>query len=58
MRPPGTGCGVLTIDGRQVFDAFGRGPLGGVQKLRSFPVLSAPSALGPLAAALGMPSPA
>jgi hypothetical protein len=48
---------VLTIDGRQVFDAF-RGPLGGVQKLRSFPVLSEPSALGPLAAAPGLPSPA
>jgi hypothetical protein len=49
---------VLTIDGRQVFDCFGRGPLGGVQKLRSFPVLSDPSALGALAAALGLPSPA
>jgi hypothetical protein len=49
---------VLTIDGRQVFDSFGRGPLVGVQKLRSFPVLSDPGALAPLAAALGLPSPA
>src|SRR5262249_52426817 len=49
---------VLTIDGRQVFDAFGRGPLGGVQKLRSFPVLSDAGALGALAAALGLPAPA
>jgi hypothetical protein len=48
---------VLTIDGRQVFDAFGRGPLGGVQKVRSFPVLSDPGALGTLAAALGLPAP-
>jgi hypothetical protein len=31
---------VLTIDGRQVFDVFGRGPLGGVRKLRSFPLLA------------------
>jgi hypothetical protein len=30
---------VLTIDGRRVFDCFGRGPLGGVQKVRSFPVV-------------------
>jgi hypothetical protein len=49
---------VLTIDGRQVFDGFGRGPLGGVLKLRSFPLLSDPGALAPLAAALGLPSPA
>jgi hypothetical protein len=48
---------VLTIDGRRVFDAFGRGPLGGVQKLRSFPLLSDPGAFAPLAAALGLPSP-
>jgi hypothetical protein len=31
---------VLTIDGRQVFDAFGRGPLGGIQKVRSFPLIN------------------
>jgi hypothetical protein len=49
---------VLTIDGRQVFDAFGRGPVGGVQKLRSFPLLSDAGALGALAAALGLPAPA
>jgi hypothetical protein len=49
---------VLTIDGRRVFDAFGRGPLGGTQKLRFFPLLSDPGALGPLAAALGLPAPA
>jgi hypothetical protein len=49
---------VLTIDGRQVFDAFGRGPLGGVQKVRFFPLLSDPGTLGALAAALGLPSPA
>jgi hypothetical protein len=48
---------VLTIDGRQVFDCFGRGPLGGIAKVRFFPLLSNPSALGPLADALGLPSP-
>jgi hypothetical protein len=43
---------VLTINGQQIFDGFGRGPLGGIQKVRFFPLLSDPSALGPLAAAL------
>jgi hypothetical protein len=30
---------VLTIDGRRVFDGFGRGPLGGMQKVRFFPLV-------------------
>jgi hypothetical protein len=49
---------VLAINGGQVFDCFGRGPLGGGAKVRFFPLLSGPSALAPLAAALGLPAPA
>jgi hypothetical protein len=30
---------VLTIDGREVFDCFGRGPLGGIAKVRFFPTV-------------------
>ena len=42
---------VLTIDGRQVFDGFGRGPLGGIQKVRFFPLVNALNT-GPLLAAV------
>jgi hypothetical protein len=43
---------VLTIDGRQVFDCFGRGPLGGMQKVRSFPLVGDLDPSSPLAGAL------
>jgi hypothetical protein len=43
---------VLTIDGRQVFDGFGRGPLGGIQKVRFFPLVNDLDPGSPLAGAL------
>jgi hypothetical protein len=54
------GKDVLTINGRQVFDGFGRGPLGGTQTVRFFPVvnnLDSGSLLASVLAAVGVLSP-